>query len=284
LSVGTASQYVLVDYDISATAGRRRAENAALIGSGVLTALVLGLVALLYSRLQRALRAQQDQERLAQLGEAARTLAHEIRNPLTAAQMQTALLRRTTGGSDHERLDVLDEELSRIRSLTDQVREFLKSGAGKPELLEPGTIIRALAQRLPFEVVVDTAGEPASIMMDGDRFRSVMTNVIQNAADAMEASSAESTEPAKAVEVHVRPRREHVDIVVADRGPGIPPGDRARLFDPFFTTKDRGSGVGLAISRRFVQEAGGTIDVKNRHGGGAEVTIRLRRVMKRSEP
>ena len=78
------------------------------------------------------------------------------------------------------------------------------------------------------------------------------------------------------VEVTIRQRREQVEIIVADRGPGISAGDRARVFDPFFTTKTHGSGVGLAVSRRFVEQAGGTIEARERHGGGTEMIVKLK--------
>ncbi|MFW6288372.1 MAG: hypothetical protein ACOC2Q_01170 [Spirochaetota bacterium] len=80
-------------------------ERAALIASGIRTAAVLAMVVVLYRRLQFASREAEDRRRLAQLGEAAWTLAHEMRSPLTAAQMQTALLRRTTERVEHRRID-----------------------------------------------------------------------------------------------------------------------------------------------------------------------------------
>ncbi|MCK4515600.1 MAG: HAMP domain-containing histidine kinase, partial [Spirochaetaceae bacterium] len=231
------------------------------------------LVTLLFGRLQRVQRAQADQRRLARLGEAARTLAHEIRNPLTAAQMQTALLRRTIPDQHHDRLSMLDEELARIRNLTDQVREFLKSGAGNPISLDPYVVAIELAQRLPFEVAVSAPERPVEIRMDPQRFRSILTNLLQNGADA--------GSPEDVVEIRISEHRTlrqgtEIQIVVADRGSGISEEDREQVFDPFYTTKTHGSGVGLAVTRRFVEEAGGTIAVRDRNGGGTEMVVRLR--------
>ncbi|MCK4516388.1 MAG: HAMP domain-containing histidine kinase [Spirochaetaceae bacterium] len=268
-----SDRFVLLDYDLSVSVRRHQLENAALIGSGALTAAVLILVTLLFGRLQRVQRAQADQQRLARLGEAARTLAHEIRNPLTAAQMQTALLRRTIPSRHHDRLSVLDEELARIRNLTDQVREFLKSGAGNPISLDPYVVAVELAERLPFEVVVSAPERPVEIQMDPQRFRSILTNLLQNGADA--------GSPEDVVEIRISEHRTlrqgmEIQIVVADRGSGISEADRERIFDPFYTTKTHGSGVGLAVTRRFVEEAGGTIAVHNRNGGGTEMIVRVR--------
>lgn len=272
-AVREADQFVLLDYDLSASTVRRNLENAALIGSGSLTAAVLVLVGLLFGKFQKAQEAQADQQRLARLGEAARTLAHEIRNPLTAAQMQTALLRRLIPNEHHPRLDVVDEELERIRSLTDQVREFLKSGPGKPVPLDPAAIATELADRLPSKIVVSRPDHPVKVLMDPDRFRSVLGNLIRNAAEA----GGEDDDVEVRVSTHRTSRHgEEVAIVVADRGPGISREDRERVFDPFYTTKTHGSGVGLAVTRRFVEEVGGTIALGDRRGGGTEVTITLR--------
>jgi signal transduction histidine kinase len=182
---GPAGQFVLVDYDVDARAPGQVWERAALIASGILTAAVLAMVVVLYRRLQFASREAEDQRRLAQLGEAARTLAHEIKNPLTAAQMQTALLRRAIEQSEHRRIDVIDEELKRIRVLTDQVREFLRSGVGNPERLRVLPLVQDLADRL--SIPVELHGDDSiTVWFDRERFQSVMGNLLRNAREADE--------------------------------------------------------------------------------------------------
>lgn len=263
---GFATQFVLLDYDLSVTTRRQAWARAALVLAGVLTAGVLAIVVVLYRRLQGASQRAEEQRRLAQLGEAARTLAHEIKNPLTAAQMQTALLRRTTGDGERPRIDVIDEELHRIRSLTDQVREFLKSGSGQPERIQVSQTVSAVAERLGIDTEI-TGDETATVSFDPERFQSVVGNVLGNADEAHEAD-----EP---ISVNIARRRDRVVITVSDRGPGIPAEARSRVFDPFYTTKTHGSGVGLAITRRFVEEAGGEITIDDREGGGTVVTLAL---------
>jgi len=263
---GPAGQFVLVDYDVDARVRGQAWERAALIASGILTAAVLAMVVVFYRRLQLASREADEQRRLARLGEAARTLAHEIKNPLTAAQMQTALLRRTVDQSEHRRIDVIDEELKRIRILTDQVREFLRSGLGKPEPLAVVPLIRNLADRLSIPVELH-GDESPTVWFDRERFQSVIGNLLSNASEADETG-----EPVR-VEVHAQ--RSRVRILVSDRGPGIPEAERDRVFDPFFTTKTHGSGVGLAVTRRFVEDAGGDISIEDREGGGTTVALNL---------
>lgn len=264
---GFATQFVLLDYDLSVPALHQAWERGALVLAGVLTSGVLAIVVVLYRRLQGASRRAEEQRRLAQLGEAARTLAHEIKNPLTAAQMQTALLRRTTGDDQRPRIDALDEELRRIRHLTDQIRQFLRNGSGNPERLAAAQMVRAVAGRLGIEVEL-TGDESATVTFDRERLQSVVGNVLGNASEAHEA--------AEPIRVDIASRRERVVITVADRGPGIRADERSRVFDPFYTTKAHGSGVGLAVTQRFVEEAGGEISIDGRDGGGTVVTLVLK--------
>ena len=264
---GFATQFVLLDYDLSVPALQQAWARGALVLAGILTAGVLAIVVVLYRRLQGASHRAEEQRRLAQLGEAARTLAHEIRNPLTAAQMQTALMRRANDEEQRPRLDVLDEELHRIRSLTDQIREFLQSGSGSPERIAAARVIADTAERLGIDVEI-RGDRDATVTFDPERFQSVVRNVLGNAAEAQE-----GREP---VRVEVAARRDRVTIAVADRGPGIPEELRSRVFDPFYTTKTQGSGVGLAITRRFVEDGGGSITIDERDGGGTVVTLTLK--------
>lgn len=205
--------------------------------------------------------------KLAQLGQAARTLAHEIRNPLTAAQMQTTLLRRSDPDADHSRLDVIDEELARIRDLTEDVRSFLKGGPGTPQ---PVAITRAVNEALaPFGsavAVVADVDESLAVTFDPGRLRSLIENLVRNAVES---------EPGEPVLVTIAADGSHVIVEVADRGSGLVSGRTDQLFDPFFTTKDGGSGLGLAMSKHFVEAAGGSIELHSRAGGGTVAVVRL---------
>ena len=78
------------------------------------------------------------------------------------------------------------------------------------------------------------------------------------------------------MDVHLQRQKGRLILSVLDRGSGLPPGKQEELFDPFFTTKTRGSGIGLALCRRFVTEAGGRIELLPRPGGGTEARITLK--------
>jgi signal transduction histidine kinase len=102
--------------------------------------------------------------------------------------------------------------------------------------------------------------------------RSVLENLIKNALE-----SAPSGHQGESIEVHVSSSKSKVTISVMDRGEGISPEARERIFDPFYTSKTTGSGIGLAIARRFVEAAEGSLSLSPRSGGGTVAEVSLKR-------
>ena len=97
-----------------------------------------------------------------------------------------------------------------------------------------------------------------------------MENLVRNATESYDEGSG-----SQQVEVDLSREKGHVVISVLDRGRGIPPDLSEKIFDPFFTDKVHGSGVGLSLSRRFVEAAGGTLTLLRRTGGGTEARVTL---------
>jgi signal transduction histidine kinase len=95
----------------------------------------------------------------------------------------------------------------------------------------------------------------------------MLLNLVNNACDV----SQEGTE----IAVEVRPNRDTVEICVLDAGPGIPRGERAKIFEPFYTTKNSGCGLGLAMVKRFAQEANGDVICEQTDGGGTVFRVCL---------
>ncbi len=230
------------------------------------------LFLLLLSSNIRHRRTAQEQQTLARLGESARTLAHEIRNPLSAIRIQTGLLRKRLVGTGSAQLDAIDEEVERLSLLSRRVGDFLKNPLGTPQRIDLGEFLAELAGKLPTPVSFTAApsAHGAAVSFDGDLLRSVIENLVRNAHE-----SYPDDDGTRQVELALQREKASVVIAVRDRGRGIPPELLEKVFDPFFTDKMHGSGVGLSLSRRFVEAAGGTLTLAARNGGGTEARIML---------
>ncbi|MDR2495334.1 MAG: HAMP domain-containing histidine kinase [Spirochaetaceae bacterium] len=206
------------------------------------------------------------QKNLVVLGTAASTLAHEIKNPLLSIRLQTGILRKTLPNAAREELEVIDEEVERLSHLIYRVNDFLREAEGNTVPLNPYDMLAEIGPRLcGRDILTPDSRKDLLTRLDPCRARSVFENIIRNALEA----GGEEGEVAATVGL----RGGAVVISVFDRGKGIPEADMKRIFDPFFTRKSAGTGIGLAISKRFVDAARGYIRFAPRRGGGTVVTI-----------
>ena len=264
-------EYVLLEMDAAGYFRTDRRLLAAQIGSPFLIAAVVGGGAMLMRNNARFRHRLDAQRQLVELGEAARTLTHEIKNPLSAIRLKTAILRRTAGSnatSATADLQVIDDEVNRLAVLADRVSEFIRDPAGNRSPIDLGPLLDALTERHP-ALAVQRPEAPLTVRFDRERLRSVLDNLVLNAI--------ESTVDSTPVEVVAEASARNVTVRVLDRGAGIAASERERVFDPFFTTKPKGSGIGLAICRRFVHAAGGTLELRPRAGGGTDAVVTLAR-------
>lgn len=210
------------------------------------------------------------QEKLAAVGTLAAGLAHEIRNPLNGAHLHVTFLDRAvrkTGGNPEmlEAVKVVGDEIKRLSTL---VTEFLDFARPKPLERTP-IVVQRLCEKVASFVAPTieathtqlTLDMPATdLVLDGDRAKldQVLTNLVQNALEAMASGGGTAT---------LRARRQplHAVIEVEDEGPGLP-DPTAPVFDAFYTTKQEGTGLGLAIVHRIVTDHGGTVSVDSRAG------------------
>lgn len=247
-------------------------ENAGRRLAGPLAAaLAAGRLSLLDEEVRRL-------DRLAALGAVSAEIAHEVRNPL--ASVKTFLQLLPEHGKDPEFmtgfLEVATHEILRMERLLDAMLAHAQpdSGTSTPEsdavrVLE--TVVDLLRHRardrdvaLGFEV--DSA--LPRVALSEDRLRQVVLNLALNAIDATPAGGA--------VALRGRATAPGVELIIADQGSGIPPDLRSRVFEPFFTShSNRPGGLGLAISRRITEEAGGSIQITDGAEGGAEFRVRL---------
>lgn len=239
--------------------------------------LFAAFLALFASNLRYRKRAE-DRETLARLGESARTLAHEVRNPLGAIRIQTALARQRLGGESWPELDAIDEETERLGLLSRRVGEFLKDPAGRPERVDLAVFLEDLARRSPFLPSFSQDGGSAVVLFDPELLRSAVENLLRNASESyasLSPSPADRAPVELALERGSGRESRRAVISVRDRGAGVPEDAREKVFDPFYTDKIQGSGVGLPLARRLVEAAGGSLSLRPREGGGTEARIVL---------
>jgi two-component system sensor histidine kinase HydH len=207
------------------------------------------------------------QKNLVVLGTAASTLAHEIKNPLLSIRLQTGILKKLCRDCNDE-VAIIDDEVERISALIYRVNDYLREAEGSPVTIKVCDFVNETSRRLcGRNIVSEESASDVLISMDTERARSVFENIIRN---ALESGGNEADVSASIVRIGST-----VLVSVFDRGKGIGESDLKRVFDPFFTKKSTGTGIGLAISKRFIEAVGGTIELANREGGGAVVMITL---------
>ncbi|MCL1818629.1 MAG: ATP-binding protein [Spirochaetaceae bacterium] len=218
-----------------------------------------------------------EQKELVALGTAARTLAHEIKNPLSAIQLQADIIGRVCPEKVTAELQAITQEVGRLRRLTDRVGDFLREPRGMPVPVD----LRDFAQGVLLHSGEDAgfSGEKSLwVLIDPDRLHSIIYNLLRN---ALESGSSPGSVEIRVSRARV-PRSDddgssgsRAMLEVLDRGAGLSPENAKRVFDPFFTTKSKGSGVGLAIARRFAEAAGGSLEIENREDGGARAVLMI---------
>ncbi|BAH74268.1 ATP-binding protein [Solidesulfovibrio magneticus] len=198
--------------------------------------------------------------RFAAIGEAAARLSHEIKNPLMLMGGFANQVRRHVpeDGADYEKLGIIESEAKRLETLLNEVRDFTRPA---PPQIEPRDLAATVRESLAIMagamesrgIVVTTGfGEGLeAVPHDAARIKQVLLNLLKNAAEAMEHGGS-LTVTAEIV-------RDRARVTVADTGGGIPEAMRARVFDPFCTTKESGTGLGLAVCQRIVEDHHGDI-------------------------
>ncbi|WP_254512049.1 sensor histidine kinase [Anatilimnocola floriformis] len=213
--------------------------------------------------------------RLADLGQMASHVAHEVRNGLVPLKLYLSLLKRRVrdDAGSSEIVGNVESGFSALEVIVSDLLNFSAHREPKFQLLSPGAIAHDLCQSLQpqfaaqgIEADVDAPLELRATA-DADMLRRALLNLILNAVDAMPQGGQLS--------VTARTTPLAVEIEVADNGPGLPESALARLFEPFFTTKSNGTGLGLAIVERIAEAHGGHIIAANCPTGGAAFTLCL---------
>ncbi|HEX6276223.1 MAG TPA: ATP-binding protein [Polyangiaceae bacterium] len=217
-------------------------------------------------------------ERIAARREIARRVAHEIKNPLAPIRAAVETLRRLRARADPAFDDYFDEatrtvldEVARISTIVSEFTRFARLPPPRPapmDLVETARSVVNLHASSGAELVLDADGK-LELVADRDQMVQVLTNLVQNALDAVRGRSAPR------VTVEVKRRGDRARLVVRDNGPGFSPEVREHLFEPYLTTKPDGTGLGLAIVQRIVVEHGGDIALSDEPGPGAALVVDL---------
>jgi len=224
-------------------------------------------------------------ERLSSLGRLSSVVAHEIRNPLMIIKTAVRSLRQpgATAESIGEALQDIDGEIARLNRIVTEVLDYAKPVTFTWQMADPNEIcresVRAVETAEPgVGIALALAADVTPLVTDADRLRTVLVNVLSNAAQAVRAARAGAATAATEPGVTCRSQAAvggGVILTVRDEGVGIEPMMLARVFEPYFTTRRTGTGLGLAIARNIVEGLGGTIGVSSVPSQGTEVRIEL---------
>ncbi len=215
-------------------------------------------------------------EKLAYLGTMAAGLIHEIKNPLASISGGVQLLKEALDISPeyHRILEVISRESERLNRLVTNFLFFARPERGEREPFKLRDLLREILESSPSSfagVRLLTKVPDEKIYENKEQWRQILENLLLNAVEA----SREKEEPLVELEIQIQP--EEYFIRVKDNGPGIPAEVRPRLFEPFFTTKPGGTGLGLAVVYRIVENLKGDIKVLSEEGKGTVFEIKLPR-------
>ncbi len=232
-------------------------------------------------------------QRMAAWGDVARRIAHEIKNPLTPIQLSAERIKRrfrseVSSPEDLEQYtDVIVRQTGDLRRIVDEFSKF----ARMPEPDRRETDLTSLMRDV---IVLQESGQPgvtfvkslpnAPVILDLDptMLNQALTNLIKNAGEAIETLQEKGAPDGHVPEIRVSMTSQETEVVIRimDNGIGLP-ADRARLFEPYVTTREKGTGLGLPIVKKIIEEHGGTLslsdapvfDGNTRAGAMAEIVL-----------
>jgi signal transduction histidine kinase len=215
-------------------------------------------------------------EHLATLGEMATGLAHEIRNPLAGIAGVIEIIGRDLPPTSPARAVVKDvkQEITQINRI---ISDLLETARPRPPQIRPGDLnitvehavmlARQQAISKPITITLGKCASPLEVQHDPDQIHQVLLNLLLNAIQAIEGRGM--------ITVEIGQRGEDAFVIVSDNGRGISSEHLPNIFRPFYTTKGNGTGLGLSLARRIVEEHQGHVEVTSSVGKGTKFVVFL---------
>jgi len=233
------------------------------------------MVGILVNRQNRQRQKIQKLQTLATLGEAAVSVAHEMKNVVIPIRGFVRRMRDTcaVGERAGQYLEIIERDIVRLENMTKDMLAFAREVPLKKEAVELTALVGDIREGLQGEFQVRRirlsceADGSSVVVIDREKMRQAIVNLLQNALHA----SPDGAE----VKLQARCRPQTLEISVADEGEGIPPDLLDRIYLPFFTTRPQGTGLGLAIVRRIISDHGGQISAESTVGKGTIFRIEI---------
>lgn len=223
-----------------------------------------------------------DAQRKAAWSDVARRIAHEIRNPLTPMQLASERLAEKFSMSDPKQdasfrsnVDMIARQVDDIRRLVDEFTSFARMPApsiANHNLIDiiQSQVMLIKAEATDISIQTDFGSwDHVMIACDDGMIRQVITNLLQNAVDAMiEADSSD-----KKIRIMLTKTQDKIQVMIIDNGPGLPLSKRKHLTDPYVTNRKKGSGLGLAIVKKIMEDHGGSLHLSSMSDNDIDLTV-----------
>jgi signal transduction histidine kinase len=215
-------------------------------------------------------------ERLAAVGEMAAVLAHEVRNPVTVVLNAVTTLRRLAqDDSTLSLLDIVVEEIGRLRRLVDDLLDFANPSSPSLEPVPPVDLVASALESARHDAAFESKSPRVELDIDAALPEvEVDTHLARRALVNLLVNAFQHVPPGGAVSIGAAAEPGAVCLTIHNEGPRIDPNVAARIFEPFFTTMPSGSGLGLAIVKRILASLGGAVELAPRDEG-ATFEVRL---------
>jgi len=249
-----------------------------LIGAFLLSLLGILLLGVLFYNLATHLRKMEDAviktSALQAMGEMVAAICHAIRNPLGIIKGTAERLRSRYNESQDELFDFIPEEVDRLNDILTGYLEFASSEPKRKEVIQITLLVNKIVDQFReafskqnIQIQLETEEDLFPVMVNPGGIRQIIMNLLMNAKDAIKQNGV--------VNVRLKNQKKYVKLEIEDNGRGIRKKDLKQIFNPFFSTKTKGSGLGLYVVKKIVEEHEGTISVESKVGEGTKVEIKL---------